>query len=201
MTLLILHTALLVHAAEHGSLYNALGPMPHTHTAINLEVEYATSPLGVDVVSPLLTWQLIHEERGQHQTSYTVTVRGVATNSIVWNSGVVWSNQTFVTYPDDVGSAIPLISNTDYVWSVVWSDADGAISIPSETASFSTAFLPGKGFDGFSRAEWLTSSGNGSLNLYRAVLPALASRPKRVRVSFNHFVSLNARILLVSSRL
>jgi alpha-L-rhamnosidase len=98
----------------------------------------------------------------------------VGSDDVLWDSGNVASNATHVLYPEPGAGARALPSDTDFSWSVVWADATGAPSQPT-SSTFSTALLAGEP-DWFG-AEWLSSSNNGSLNLYRAVLPDLGDEP------------------------
>ena len=142
------------------------------HVAVGLEVEHATAPLSVDVALPRFSWWLSHPQRDQRQTSYRVVVKTLgAGGAVAWDSGTVASNVTHVVYPAAGAAGLP--SDTDFSWSVVWTDAKGALSQPT-SSTFSTALRGGPDWHG---AEWVSSRGNGSLNLYRAVLPELGGEP------------------------
>jgi alpha-L-rhamnosidase len=151
----------------------AAGTAQQIHTAVGLEVEHATEPLTVDTASPRFSWELSHPQRAQRQISFRVVVTkttAVSSDDVLWDSGTVPSNATHVLY----AGARALPSDTDFSWSVVWADATGAPSQPA-SSTFSTALLGG--MPDWHGAEWLSSSGNGSLNLYRAVLPELGGEP------------------------
>ena len=152
-------------------------PQPQRHVAVGLEVEHATAPLSVDVALPRFSWRLSHPQRAQRQKSFRLVIKkaapvggGGAVGQVVWDSGVVASNKTHVLYP---ASADALPGDTDFSWSVIWSDVAGAPSKPANS-TFSTALLGPHEWRG---AEWISSRGNGSLNLHRAVLPELGEEP------------------------
>ena len=80
---------------------------------------------------------------------------------------------------------VPLVSDTDYTWTVSWTDDEGAVS-PAAEGSFSTALLKTKqGSSGgtldWRGAEWISSPGNGSLNTYRTEFN-VAGTPARARL-------------------
>jgi alpha-L-rhamnosidase len=127
----------------------------------------------VDVASPRFSWRLSHPQRAQRQTSFRVVVKALdAAAAVVWDSGVVASNATHVLYPS---GASGLSSDADFTWSVVWGDANGTLSDPANS-TFSTAL---RGAPDWHGAEWISSRGNGSHNIYRAVLPDLGGAPPR----------------------
>jgi alpha-L-rhamnosidase len=149
---------------------------PPVHMALDLRVEHAAAPLTVDVAAPRFSWQPSHPLRAQHQASFRVEVRvgEQADDPVVWDSGTVASNHTRVLY----AGATALVSDTDYTWSVVWTDAAGDVSQPAHS-TFSTALLREGDWRG---AAWLSSSRNGSLNLYRSSTLLLDHPPLRARL-------------------
>lgn len=54
----------------------------------NLKVEYAETPLGIDVEKPRFSWQMkvANHERGYFQTNYQVLV-ATEKGQLVWDSG------------------------------------------------------------------------------------------------------------------
>ena len=175
LLLLVLCGCTLQPAALGAQVASAAAAVQQLHTAVGLEVEHAMEPLTVDIASPRFSWQLFHPQRAQRQLSFRVVVTmAVGSDDVLWDSGTVPSNATHVLYPDPGTGARALPSDTDFSWSVVWTDTTGAPS-PAATSTFSTALLGG--VPDWCGAEWLSSSGNGSLNLYRAVLPELGGEP------------------------
>jgi alpha-L-rhamnosidase len=145
-------------------------PKIEKHIAANLQVEHSIVPIMVDTPAPRFSWQLTHPQRAQCQISYHLIVTS-ATN-VVWDTGVVVSNQTVALY---AGS--DLTSDTDYLWTIQWADVTGSMSVVA-SSTFSTALLSDVDWRG---AEWI-SSNNGSRNLFRAVLPPVNGMPRRARL-------------------
>lgn len=113
----------------------------------NLRCESRANPLGVDSPNPRLSWTLISESRGQHQTAYRVLVASCAAvlargEGDLWDSGKVDSAQSLhVAYQGK-----PLSSGLACYWMVrVW-DARRTPSEWSETARWEMGLLD--------RADW-----------------------------------------------
>ncbi len=95
-------------------------------TVFNLTCEYCTNPLGIDVTSPRLGWQIQSSRRGERQTAYQIQVSedpaGLAAGrGLLWDTGKVASHASVhIPY---AGPA--LRSGQRCYWHVrVW-DADG----------------------------------------------------------------------------
>ncbi len=91
-----------------------------------LKCEYKINPLGLDVLRPRLSWQILAGERGWKQSAYQIRVAQdpAALNQgqgLVWDSGKVVSGESIhQTY-----AGPPLVSGRRYYWQVrVW-DAQG----------------------------------------------------------------------------
>jgi alpha-L-rhamnosidase len=116
-------------------------------TVIACQTEYATNPLGIDVLQPRLFWRLESSDRSAVQTAYQVLV---ATDPALldqdagnmWDSGrVKESASAHIVY-----SGQPLKSDTTYYWKVrVW-DRQGSPSPWSDAALWSMGLLQ--------RGEW-----------------------------------------------
>lgn len=95
-------------------------------TVTGLRCEYGTNPLGIDVASPRLFWQLTSNERGQKQTAYEILVASTADalaqdRGDLWDSGRIASDETrFVPY---AGAALK--SSQQVFWKVRAWDRDG----------------------------------------------------------------------------
>ncbi|MBE0655034.1 MAG: family 78 glycoside hydrolase catalytic domain [Bacteroidales bacterium] len=108
----------------------------------NLKCEYATNPIGLDIQSPRLSWQIDTEQRGVLQTSYQIIVsqseQELSQNTgNFWNSGTVNSqNSTGIEY-----NGPELMSRQRYYWKVrVWTNS-GEVSEWSEPAYFEMGLL------------------------------------------------------------
>jgi alpha-L-rhamnosidase len=112
-----------------------------------LRSEYRTSPLGIDIRSPRLSWIIQSDRRGEMQTAYQVLVASSPDllgqdKGDLWDSGKVDSDRsTQIEY-----SGKPLASHQPAYWKVkVW-DAKGGTAVSREPASWSMGFS--------SQTEW-----------------------------------------------
>ncbi|UCG47832.1 MAG: family 78 glycoside hydrolase catalytic domain [Phycisphaerales bacterium] len=117
-----------------------------------LRCEYRTSPLGVDLANPRLSWIMESNQRGQMQTAYRILVAGSAENlsrdvGDLWDSGKVASDQSNqVEYEGK-----PLRSRARCHWKVrVW-DKNGAASPWSEPATWTVGLMAPGDF----QAKWI----------------------------------------------
>tara|TARA_R110002050_G_scaffold113787_3_gene228864 strand:+ start:7357 stop:10629 length:3273 start_codon:yes stop_codon:yes gene_type:complete len=108
----------------------------------NLRCEYLVKPLGIDILTPRLSWELKSKERGQKQLAYQVLVASDSISlsknmSDVWDSGKVESNQTNqITFN---GNKVQ--SQKFYYWKVrVW-DMNGNVSDWSSIEYWSMGLL------------------------------------------------------------
>ena len=163
----------------------ANAPLPE---ATRLRVEYLDSPLTIDTPRPRFSWALpAAVPRATVQASYRLVVStapAVAKPAAVWDSGVVRSNRTLnIPYGGGDGAPpLPLQSDTDYSWSVTWTDLHGSSSAASR-GTFSIAILgddPASSPDWHAPA-WVSSVANGSLSTYRAEFE-LEAAPVRARM-------------------
>lgn len=141
------------------------------------------------------------------------TAPAVGKPAVVWDSGAVHSNRTLnIPYggaprssaaaaptaagaaaaTEPAGAAMPprggapaaaLKSDTDYSWSVTWTDAHGVASAPA-IGTFSVAILSDDTSNAdWHGANWVSSVANGSLSTYRAAFN-LPAAPVRARLYF-----------------
>ena len=122
---------------------------------VELQCEYQTEPVGIDVSAPRFSWQLFDSKhvRGQVQTAYHILVAScrdklTETEADVWNSGKIDSPQSVLT---PFGGK-KLQSGSAYFWKVRIYDKDGNRSEWSEPARFVTGVLDPEEWNG---AAWI----------------------------------------------
>lgn len=134
--------------------------------AVNLRCEYLRSPIGLDVASPRLSWELQSSTRAQRQSAYQVLVATSAGildqgKGDLWDSGKVESpEQSQIVY-----GGTPLVSHQVCFWRVrVWNQ-DGVESGWSKPAQWAMGVLRPEEWTG----KWITSQldGSGPLPLFR----------------------------------
>jgi alpha-L-rhamnosidase len=110
----------------------------------DLQCEYMTDPLGIDVEIPRFSWKLSNPGhiRGQKQTGYQIMVASSRAlldqdRSDIWNSGRVDSSQSILV-PFAGGK---LLSNQECYWKVRIYDKDKKLSEWSSVARFSMGLL------------------------------------------------------------
>jgi alpha-L-rhamnosidase len=117
--------------------YHSIGYMERTMSLLSVSLprcEYRDNPLGIDVGSPRLSWQLQSDRRGARQVAYQIRAaasEAVLANSaeLLWDTGRVESDQSI-----QVAYAGPVLQSAQRVyWSVtVWDDAgEQAASAPA----------------------------------------------------------------------
>ena len=164
-----------------------------------LRVEYLDSPISVDHPTPRFSWALpqhgIHSvARLSTQSAYHIVVStapSTSTATVVWDSGVVASNQTLNipfggtrerTLAAAATTKTPLLqSDTDYIWTVVWINSHGVRSATARS-TFTVAIL-GTSLQSpdWHGASWISSQSNGSLSTYRTEFE-LPAKPVRARL-------------------
>ena len=119
----------------------------------NLLCENMVNPIGLGILNPRFSWQLVSDKRNTVQTAYEIIVSntdGKNGKQPVWSSGKIASQQSvYVPYS---GSALQ--SNHTYYWQVrVW-DNSGKTSSWSEPAFWQTGFLQESDW----KAKWIEST-------------------------------------------
>jgi hypothetical protein len=151
----------------------------------SLQVEYRSTPLGIDVQQPRFSWQMeaTAGERGVSQTAYRIEVRD-SKGAVVWDSKKTnGSEAVHVTYG---GSALK--ASTRYTWTVtVWTLAGAPLTASSW---FETGLMdPSPLSPAWGGATWM-GGGHDDLVLsspYLAVFDVtyvLAIAPGSARASF-----------------
>ncbi len=120
-------------------------PVAHASHAVTLDhlrCEYLTDPIGIDVLQPRLSWQLVSNERGETQNGYQILVASDPEildqdKGDLWDSGRVDSNHSIqVAY-----AGKPLHARSQCFWKVrVW-DMNGKPSAYSRPAYWEIGLL------------------------------------------------------------
>lgn len=118
----------------------------------SLQCEYRSNPLGIENLSPRLSWKLSSNEQAQHQTAYQILVatspdKLSENKADLWNSGRILSDQSVnVRY-----NGSPLQARQIYYWKVkVW-DKEGQSSNWSALAKWEMGLLSEENW----QARWL----------------------------------------------
>ena len=120
----------------------------------NLRCEHAANPVGIDVASPCLSWNIETAQRNWTQFAYQILVATDSSklnlnNGDVWNSGKIASSEClYVSF-----SGKPLVSLQKYWWKVkVW-NRDGLESEWSKASIWTMAMVGLSDWKG----KWITS--------------------------------------------
>ncbi len=108
----------------------------------NLRCEYLVNPLGIDVLHPRFSWEMVSGERGKSQKAYQILVADSKTSlnnneGNIWNTGKVTANESFhVAF-----NGKPLLTGRQYFWKLkVW-DEKNNVSEWSDLQYFSMGLL------------------------------------------------------------
>jgi alpha-L-rhamnosidase len=123
-------------------------------TVTNLRCEYKNNPVGIDILRPRLSWELVSSERGTMQTAYQIRVAvsaaKLAKNELLWDSGRQTSDASIhVVYE---GPALQ--TGQRYYWQVQVSDNQGHTSAWSEPAYWEMGLMQASDW----KASWITSN-------------------------------------------
>jgi len=114
-------------------------------TVQNLLVENLSNPIGLDVLQPRFSWQLISDKRNVSQSAYEIKLR--SGSPTVWSTGKV--NSDVSVQVEYQGPALE--SGKQYQWQVrVWDNA-GKVSAWSAVAFFQMALLQASDW----KASWI----------------------------------------------
>ena len=143
----------------------------------NLRCEYLTDPLGIDAISPRLSWILSSNQRGEKQTAYQILVASSLKmlnhdQGDLWDSGKVSSDDN----SQIIYSGSPLISRQSCFWKVRTWNRDGNPGAWSPVAQWHMGLLQASDWN----AKWITaevpdSSASASLVIRRAIYEAVGN--------------------------
>ncbi|MBE6554475.1 MAG: hypothetical protein E7666_09060, partial [Ruminococcaceae bacterium] len=128
-------------------------PIDKEINIVNLRTNKTADPMGIDDVSPMLSWELSSTDRGVFQTAYRVVVassleRLNGGEYDVWDSGRVESSAVMTKYAGDA-----LTTSSRYYWTVFVWDQDGVLCLPTSYASFEMGLLDESDWEG---TEWIS---------------------------------------------
>lgn len=113
------------------------------------KVEYQNGQLFLPVKKPAFSWRIESKEQDVLQEAYRITVSELATEKVIWDSGVITGDDNFYHVLEEG----ELQSQTEYQADVkVW---DNKGNSSEETLCFETTLFPENGFCG----KWITYPG------------------------------------------
>eukprot|EP00943_MAST-04B_sp_MAST-4B-sp1_P004446 g4446.t1 len=147
-----LYLCIFVFTSTIATSLSAAVPLPVN----DLRVEYVPVPVfGVSVRKPRFSWALPSGEgvkRGVYQTAYRIILENEQMNLIIWDSGIVKSNNTLhIKTPNDLNS------DTSYKFYVIWYNNINNIASPKATGYFTTALMEESDWG---NSTWITLPGN-----------------------------------------
>ncbi len=166
---------------------------------IRLRCEYLDGPLGIDIASPRLGWELIGsaDAHGLGQTGYRILVSSSrekleASEGDLWDSGRIASDQSVnVAY---AGKRLP--SKQQCYWKVrVW-DQDGAMSAWSRSARWTMGLLRAEDW----RAQWVGTPAGGGPDRPSPWFRKVFSLTSRPRSAFVYVASIGYHEVHVNGR-
>jgi alpha-L-rhamnosidase len=176
--------------------YVAAAPLRVDH----LRVELLEQPQGIDSALPLLSWQVLSDQRNQVQSAYRIRVAGnpealAAGRDLIWDSGKVASERTLVRY-----SGRPIGSGEQCYWQVqVW-NGSGEPSLWSASSQWSAGLLHAGDWQG----SWIGASVNEDPRTVHSgyqAQPSSTDREQSVTVDLSAVQSVDAVVLHPATRI
>jgi len=125
-------------------------------TITNLRVEALQSPQAIDTGTPDFSWQMQSNVIGIKQVDYQILVsRDPQFSAIIWDSGVISSDQSVGVVYGGTGNADRLMPETDYYWKVLISDNKGGKH--SASSDFSMGLM-NPAISAWNDAQWIGSN-------------------------------------------
>lgn len=151
----------------------------NAQTLEKLRCEYQETPMGLEVLTPRLSWQMKATNRGAKQTAYQILVADNEAdlkkdNGNVWNSGMVKSEQSIKI--DYAGK--PLESRKRYFWKVkIWNEKNKP-TLYSEPSWWEMALLKKEDWS----AHWIGKNGTDGKSIELQKEFNLGKRATRARI-------------------
>lgn len=151
----------------------------NAQTLEKLRCEYQETPMGLEVLTPRLSWQMKATNRGAKQTAYQILVADNEAdlkkdNGNVWNSGMVKSEQSIKI--DYTGK--PLESRKRYFWKVkIWNEKNKP-TLYSEPSWWEMALLKKEDWS----AHWIGKNGTDGKSIELQKEFNLGKRATRARI-------------------
>lgn len=151
----------------------------NAQTLEKLKCEYQETPIGLEVMTPRLSWQMKATNRGAKQTAYQILVADNEAdlkkdNGNVWNSGMVKSEQSIKI--DYAGK--PLESRKRYFWKVkIWNEKNKP-TLYSEPTWWEMALLKKEDWS----AHWIGKNGTDGKSIELQKEFNLGKRATRARI-------------------
>ncbi len=144
------------------SLFFILNAQERKIEIINLKTEYATKPLGIDVIAPRFSWMIHSNRQGAAQKAFQIVVTDEHGN-LAWNSGRIVSDVSLnIRYAGNVLSA-----RTRYHWELsVWDDKNKK----TKASSWFETGLMNTGIEAWKGATWI-GGGDDDMPFYTYYLP------------------------------
>jgi len=120
----------------------------------DLTCEYTDNPIGIESLSPRLSWKLKSDQKGQKQTAYRILVSSTwdllnSDSGDIWDSNKLRSDQSV----NILFSGLPLESGKRYFWKVKAWDVNDVEGNYSEPAWFEMAKLSDEDWT----AKWISA--------------------------------------------
>lgn len=151
----------------------------NAQTIEKLRTEYQETPMGLEVMTPRLSWQMKATNRGAKQTAYQILVADNEAdlkkdNGNIWNSGMVKSEQSIKV--DYAGK--PIESRKRYFWKVkIWNEKNKPTPY-SQSTWWEMALLKKEDWS----AHWIGKNGTEGKSIELQKEFNLSKRATRARI-------------------
>ncbi|HHV12029.1 MAG TPA: family 78 glycoside hydrolase catalytic domain [Clostridiales bacterium] len=160
---------------------------------IHMKTEYFIDPIGIDVLNPVLSWNVSTDENSWEQEAYQILVADsedfTDEAALAWDSGKVMGREMKAFYQGD-----QLRSNTRYFWKIrVWKAGENKPSEYSRTGSWQMGLLQAGQWKG----KWIGVLGDTTSNpVYRRSF----SHTKAIKQAFAYISGLGHHELYINGK-